>query len=83
MIAYIIRLLFLTYTIMLIVRLVGSWFPKVARSKFILFLAFYTDPYLNIFRRVIPPIGGALDLSPLLGYMVLQFLEKMIMRFVG
>ena len=29
-----------------------------------------TDPYLNVFRRFIPPLGGggfALDLSPILG----------------
>ena len=33
-----------------------------------------TNPYLNLFRRFLPPIGGggfALDLSPMIGIIVL------------
>lgn len=30
------------------------------------------DPYLNIFRGVIPPLGGTLDLSPILAFLVLN-----------
>jgi len=30
------------------------------------------DPYLNIFRGIIPPLGGALDLSPILAFLVLN-----------
>jgi YggT family protein len=30
------------------------------------------DPYLNIFRGIIPPIGGTLDLSPILAFLVLN-----------
>ena len=33
-----------------------------------------TDPYLNIFRGVIPPIGG-FDISSLLAFLLLNFLE--------
>jgi YggT family protein len=43
------------------------------------FVAFYTDPYLNLFRRFIPPIGGVLDLSPLLGFFALQIMENLIL----
>jgi YggT family protein len=43
------------------------------------FVAFYTDPYLNMFRRVIPPIGGVLDLSPLLGFFTLQIAENLLL----
>jgi YggT family protein len=82
MLARIVHLLFLTYTVMLAVRIIASWFPGLARSRFVAFLSYYTDPYLNIFRRIIPPIGGALDLSPLLGYFMLQLLEKFVLRFV-
>lgn len=67
---------FLSYSVMLFLRVVGSWFPAFQKYKFAYFLRFYTDPYLNVFRRIIPPIGGALDLSPLLGFFCLKIAER-------
>ena len=37
-----------------------------------------TDPYLNLFRNLIPPIMGQIDFTPILGFMVLQFLAKVL-----
>jgi len=37
---------------------------------------------LNLFRRFIPPIGGMLDLSPLLGFFALQIMEGIILFFI-
>ena len=75
--------LFLAYTLILLLRIIGSWFPKYTDHLIMRFARFYTDPYLNIFRRIIPPIGGALDLSPMLAFFVLQILERMILGFFG
>ncbi len=77
-----IRLLFTVYSLMLIVRIFGSWFPSFQQTSIFRFLAHYTDPYLNIFRRFIPPIGGVLDLSPIIGFFLLQFLEYLITRLL-
>jgi YggT family protein len=77
---YLIKLIINLYLIMLFIRVVGSWFPSIAHSTFMRFIAYYTDPYLNIFRKIIPPIGGVLDLSPLLGFFVLQFLEVILIK---
>ena len=41
------------------------------------FLRDVSDPYLRIFRRVIPSLG-ALDLSPMIGIIVLVFLDRII-----
>ena len=30
------------------------------------------DPYLNLFRGIIPPIGGTIDLSPILAFVLLD-----------
>ncbi|MDN3509623.1 MAG: YggT family protein [Candidatus Neptunochlamydia sp.] len=79
---YTIRLLFTVYSLMLVIRIFGSWFPSFQQSSFFRFFAHYTDPYLNIFRRFIPPIGGVLDLSPILGFFVLQFLEWILIRLL-
>jgi len=80
--AHLIHYLFLTYTILLLVRVIGSWIPKLARHRFMRFIYFYTDPYLNFFRKLIPPVGGTLDLSPMLGFFVLQILEKAVMGII-
>jgi YggT family protein len=82
MVAQIISYFFLAYTVLLFVRIVGSWFPNIAHTTPIRFVAFYTDPYLNLFRRFIPPIGGVLDLSPLLAFFVLQILEQLLLFLV-
>jgi YggT family protein len=35
-----------------------------------------TDPYLRLFRGLIPPVFG-FDLSPLLSFLLLTFLEEL------
>ena len=72
----IVQAIFWIYTMLLLARIIGSWFPNFSRHKIMQFVAFYTDPYLNLFRRIIPPIGGMLDLSPLIAFFALQLLEK-------
>lgn len=79
---YAIRLLFLVYTIMILIRVLGSWFPNFQQSRFMQFVAHYTDPYINIFRRFIPPIGGVLDLSPLIAFFVLKLVEKFLLMLI-
>lgn len=41
-----------------------------------------TEPYLGLFRRVIPPIGGMLDLSPLIGFFALQILQSITLSLL-
>lgn len=80
--AYIVHLIFYSYTILLLVRILGSWFPAFQNSKIMRFLAYYTDPYLNVFRRIVPPIGGVLDLSPLLAFFSIKILEAVILSIL-
>jgi YggT family protein len=81
MIAQTIRLLFSCYTIFLIIRVIGSWLPQLRYHNFMRFIAYYTDPYLDIFRKIIPPIGGMIDISPLIGFLFLQLMEKVLLNF--
>jgi YggT family protein len=70
------------YTIVLLVRIVLSWFPIKPGSPFasIASIVFdVTEPVLGPLRRLIPPIGGggmAFDLSPLIVFLALQILES-------
>jgi YggT family protein len=79
----IVHLLFVCYTVMLFLRILSSWLSMEWQGhRFVRFLAFYTDPYLNIFRRLIPPIGGMLDLSPILAFLSLKFLEMFLLGVI-
>ncbi len=82
LLAYVIHWAFLAYTVLLFVRIVGSWFPAFARHPLMYWVFRVTEPYLGAFRRVIPPIGGVLDLSPLLGFFVLQIAEQSILSLL-
>jgi YggT family protein len=45
------------------------------------FITDTTNPYLNLFRRLLPPIGGggfAFDLSPMLGILLLFLLQRIV-----
>ena len=66
------------YLFVLFVRVLLSWFPNLAGNPVIGGVASITDPYLNIFRGVIPPIGG-IDLSAILAFITLNLLESLLM----
>lgn len=71
------------YLILIFIRILLSWFPNVNWSNpFFSILSQLTDPYLNIFRSIIPPLGG-LDLSPILGIILLQVVTSVLQSFSG
>jgi YggT family protein len=77
--------LFLVYLILIFVRILLSWIPRMpynpALSALVNFVHEVTDPYLNIFRRVLPPIGGggfAFDLSPIVAIIVLYIVRAIV-----
>ncbi len=70
--------LVLVYLVLIFIRIILTWIPRVPYNRFLnAFLKFVTDvtdPYLNLFRRVLPPVRigpGALDLSPIVATFVL------------
>ncbi len=66
------------YTVLLIVRVLLSWFQGSGWAEQIMsFLSPITDPYLNIFRSLIPPLGG-MDFSPILAFLALQLLQNLL-----
>ncbi len=60
------------YVALILVRVLLSWFQGAGWAQQVMaFLSPVTDPYLNIFRSFIPPLGG-LDISPILAILLLQ-----------
>ena len=77
--------LFIVYFILIFIRILLTWVPRIPYNRtlraVVRFIEEVTDPYLNIFRRVIPPIGGggfALDLSPMLAMALLYFVGLIV-----
>jgi YggT family protein len=56
------------------IRLILTWFPQ-APEAIVSPLSTICDPYLNLFRGIIPPIGG-IDLSPILAFTALNLLSS-------
>ncbi len=74
MMVEIIDKIFLFYVIMLFIRVFSSFFPEYRDHEVLRFIAFCTDPYLNIFRKIIPP-AGMIDFSPMIAFLFLSVLE--------
>lgn len=82
--------LFLVYIILILIRVLLSWIPRMPYNPTLRavldFITDTTDPYLNLFRRIIPPIGGGgfgLDLSPMIGLIVLFILRGLVVALIA
>ena len=68
------------YTFVIFVYVLLSWFPSkqgvLAQIDDV--LAKICDPYLDLFKRFIPPIGGMVDISPIIAIIVLQLLVRVL-----
>jgi len=81
--------LFLVYIILIFLNVLISWVPRMPYSRPLRatldFIKETTDPYLNFFRRFLPPIGGggfALDLSPILGVIALFIVRAIVVGLI-
>eukprot|EP00541_Cyclophora_tenuis_P018120 CAMPEP_0116552522 /NCGR_PEP_ID=MMETSP0397-20121206/6537_1 /TAXON_ID=216820 /ORGANISM="Cyclophora tenuis, Strain ECT3854" /LENGTH=130 /DNA_ID=CAMNT_0004077489 /DNA_START=149 /DNA_END=541 /DNA_ORIENTATION=+ len=63
------------YNIVITARILLSWFPQSQGIGALQPIFAVTDPFLNLFRGLIPPIGG-FDLSPILGFFLLNVLTN-------
>ena len=62
------------YMVALTLRIYLTWFPNINfYTQPFSSLGKMTDPYLRLFRGIIPPLLG-LDLSPLLAFSLMTFL---------
>ena len=71
------------FSFLLLIRVLLTWFPSIDWSNGALSaLCSLTDPYLNIFRGVIPPIGG-FDISSILAFLLLNVIEQALGGVAG
>jgi YggT family protein len=81
--------LFTVYIILIFVNILISWIPRMPYNRGLRavldFVTETTNPYLNLFRRFLPPIGGrgfALDLSPIIGIFVLFIAQALVVGLI-
>jgi YggT family protein len=82
--------LFIVYIILIFIRVLLSWIPRLPYNRplraVVEFVHQVTDPYLNLFRRLLPPVGGrsfALDISPILAIIVLLIAQAVIVGLIS
>ena len=82
--------LFLVYIVLIFCNILISWVPRMPYNPTLRavldFITETTDPYLNLFRRFLPPVGGggfALDLSPMIGIIVLFVLQAVVVGLIS
>ncbi len=71
------------YELLICVMCIMSWFPMsngILRDIYEA-LRKVVDPYLDIFRGIVPSLGGMpIDISPILGVVVLDLIKRAVIR---
>lgn len=71
-------LLLQLYGLVLLARVLLSWFPTIDRSNPIIqFVYDITEPVLRPIRNMLPPTAG-FDFSPLIVFLIIQVLTRLL-----
>ncbi len=82
--------LFIVYIVLIFANILISYVPRMPYNPYLRavldFITETTNPYLNFFRRFLPPVGGggfALDLSPIIGIIVLFVAQTIVVGLIA
>jgi YggT family protein len=89
-IAHYVSTLITVYIVLIFIRILMSYFRSIpyyrALDVFLRFVTEVTDPWLNLFRRFIPPVRmgpAALDLTPMIAVFVLVVLGRVVTSLIA
>ena len=69
------------YTWILFARALVSWIPNLDPSNQIVQILYaITEPVLEPIRKLIPPLGGVMDISIMVAFFGLILLEQLVRR---
>jgi len=82
-VATVVSTLIQVYEFLLLIRVLLSWinvdpYRPVIDHPVVDILQRITDPVLAPLRRLIPPIGGAVDISPVVALIILDVLRRIL-----
>ena len=75
-ILYFIRILFDLLSILILLRVVVSWYSPRPTNKLVVILHRVTEPLLAPLRRIIPRVG-MLDFTPLVAIILIQLIYRL------
>ena len=64
------------YSLIIFVRVIMSWIQTSSNNQFSRMIYQVTEPVLGPIRRMIPPIGGGVDLSPVIVIILIQIIIR-------
>ena len=72
------------YTTIIFIYVIMSWIPHTSGVVGDVYRALgqLCDPYLNLFKKLIPPIGGMVDVTPIIALLVLQFVVRLVVTIL-
>ncbi len=80
---FLIKLLIKTidfYSFLIIVSIIGSWIDPMGNSKVFQYVRKFTDPYLKLFKIVIPLGSVYIDISAVIGLLILNLIKNLLIR---
>ena len=79
---WVISLVFGVYEFLILIRVLLSWVNISPYHPLVRILYKVTDPVLKPLQRIIPPIGGALDISPAVALILLYIVERILVSLL-
>jgi YggT family protein len=80
-IRWIVAWVFTVFQIAILVRVVTSWLPVSPYSRWIRWSYTLSEPLLKPLRQVIPSLGP-IDITPIIAYFLLRFLQGAVVRML-
>ncbi|MFN2225015.1 MAG: YggT family protein [Anaerolineae bacterium] len=83
----VISFLFRAYEFLIFIRVLLSWvnvnpYRPAIDHPLVDILYRITDPVLRPLQRLIPPIGGTIDISPIIALLLLEVLRQVLVRIL-
>jgi len=79
---WIINLVFGVYEFLILIRVLLSWVNVSPLHPLVRILYSLTDPLLKPLQRIIPPIGGTLDISPAVALILLYIVQRVLISLL-
>ena len=76
---YMVDIAFTIYRWIIFARIIMSWLPNGYYNPMVRFIYDVTEPVLAPFRQLLPSVGG-IDFSPILVFLVLDFVRRILLQ---
>jgi YggT family protein len=76
--AYFIVKLLNVYIIIILIRVILSWVRPNPYNPFVQVIYKLTEPVLAPIRRIVPPIGGTIDISPIILFFIIYIIMSIL-----